>query len=63
MRKDFFVKTEEIKVLRKQLLLEQQTLVVINRLEYVELLHEVLVLRHKIRRKSSERRVKPDKTE
>ena len=57
------MKTEEIKVLWKQLLLEKQNLVVINRLEYVELLHEVLVLRHKIRRKSSERRVKPGKIE
>ena len=57
------MKTEEIEVLRKKLLLEKQNLVVINRLEYVELLHEVLVLRHKIRRKSDERRGKPGKTE
>lgn len=57
------MKTEEIKILQKKLLLQKQNLIVIDRLEYMELLHEVLVLRHKIRRKSSERRARPDKNE
>ena len=57
------MKSEEIRVLRKKLLAEQRSSVVVDRLEYAGLLHEVLVLRHKLRRRSGERGAKPEKTE
>ena len=43
-------KSEELKNMRKQLLQSKDTEITVDREEYLELLHEVVVSRHKLRR-------------
>jgi len=46
----FVKKSEELKNMHKQLLQSKDTEVTVDREEYLELLHEVVVLRHKLRK-------------